>query len=236
MSSPREGLIRATATRYRSSGLTPYFFASNKIRYDPVFFAILKSGLIRDHARLLDLGCGQGLLLALLSTAESQYRRGVWADDLPSPPTDLHMYGMELRAHEVASAQRVLGDSAVISQRDLANADIPQADVMVLLDVLHYLDDNAQVDLIRRIARSISRDGLLLVREADAAGGNRFRMTKIVERLASINRGNWRQRFCFRSRDEWNALLQSNGFAVTDMPMSEGTPFANFLWAARRTP
>ncbi len=235
MSSARNGLIRATAARYRSSGLTPFFFASNKIRYDPVFFAILKSGLIQDHARLLDLGCGQGLLLTLLSTAESQYRRGFWADDLPAPPTHLRMHGMELSAYEVATAQRASGDDAVISKRDLANSDIPQADVMVMLDVLHYLDENAQVDLIRRIAKSIPRDGVLLVREADSGGGNRFRVTKFAEQLAAINRGNWRQRFCFRSRDQWNALFQSNGFSVTDMPMSEGTPFANFLWVARRT-
>ncbi len=235
MSSAREALIRATAARYRSSGLTPFFFASNKIRFDPVFFAILKSGLIQDHARLLDLGCGQGLLLTLLSTAQSQYRRGVWADDLLPPPVNLRMHGMELNAHEVATAQRASGDDAVISKRDLANSEIPQADVMVLLDVLHYLDMNAQVDLIRRIAKSIPRDGLLLVREADTAGGNRFRLTKFAEHLAAINRGNWRQRFCFRSRDDWDALFQTNGFSVTDMPMSGGTPFANFLWVARRT-
>ena len=234
MSSTREVLIRATAARYRSSGLMPYHFASNKIRFDPVFFAILKSGLIQDRARVLDLGCGQGLLLALLNTADSQYRRGVWADDLASPPAHLRMQGIEMRAHEVATARRALGDEAVISERNLVSSEIPAADVMVMLDVLHYLDDSSQVNLIQRIAKSIPRDGLLLVREADAGGGKSFRLTKFAEQFASINRGNWHQRFCFRSRDEWNALFQANGFAVSDMPMSEGTPFANLLWVARR--
>ena len=35
-------------------------------------------------------------------------------------------------------------------------------------------------------------------------------------------------------RAEWNALLSESGFAIETLPMSEGTPFANMLWVARR--
>ena len=240
MSSASDALIEAAAALYRSSGKFALNFARGKLRHDPVFLAVLENGLIKNGMTVLDLGCGQGLLFALLRTAESHwpkatpYPRGSWPNDWPAPALRLDLHGIELRESEVVIARKALGSSASITSLDLSHSEIPRADVVTLFDVLHYLDADAQVSLIKRIAHAISPGGLLLVRDADAAAGWPYRVTYFAERIAAICRGHFYQRFHFRSRAEWNALFSENGFAIETLPMREGTPFANVLWIARR--
>ena len=234
MSSASDALIDAAASLYQSAGKFAFHFARGKLRHDPVFRAVLKSDLVRNGMTVLDLGCGQGLLFAWLRSAESQYQRGAWPSDWPTPALGLDLHGIEWRESEVAIARKALGSSATIESTDLSSADIPHADVIALFDVLHYLHADAQMDLIKRIARAISPGGLLLVRDADAAAGFSYRVTHLTERIAALGRGHFHQRFHFRSRAEWNNLFTENGFAIETMPMSDGTPFANVLWVARR--
>ena len=144
MPSASDDLIDAAASLYQPIGLFPFYFARGKLRHDPVFLAVLNSGLIKNGMTVLDLGCGQGLLFALLRAAESQYQSGSWPDGWPPPALGLDLHGIELRESEVAIARKVLGTSATIESLDLNHGDIPHADVVVLFDVLHYLDARAQ--------------------------------------------------------------------------------------------
>ncbi len=75
----------------------------------------------------------------------------------------------------------------------------------------------------------------LLVREAHAAAGFPFQVTKWCERIAEAGRGPLRNSLHFRSRGEWVAALEKLGLGVRVAPVSEGTPFANVLFVARRT-
>ena len=68
---------------------------------------------------------------------------------------------------------------------DLATVAVPDADVVALIDVLHYLDRDTQHDLIGRVARALAPGGLLIVRDADAGGGLRFLLTRMQERVSS---------------------------------------------------
>jgi hypothetical protein len=104
----------------------------------------------------------------------------------------------------------------------------------VIFDVLHMIDREAQRPLIARIAAAMPPGAILLVREADAAAGWRFRMVRFGNRVTALLRGRWRPRFAFRSAAEWREELAGLGFEVTVAPMGEGTPFANILLVARR--
>jgi len=68
------------------SGLFAYFFARGKLRADPVYRSLLEHGLLSGRSRILDLGCGQGLLAAWLRAAMRLHDRGAWPDALPLPP------------------------------------------------------------------------------------------------------------------------------------------------------
>lgn len=71
-------LLERAARPYRAAGLHPWLFARGKLGRDPLFAGLLRLGLIPHRARLLDLGCGQGLLTALLLAAEASARDIGW--------------------------------------------------------------------------------------------------------------------------------------------------------------
>ena len=73
-------LAREAASRYPARDRYARHFAYGKLTGDPVFRHLLDDGLIARDSRLLDLGCGQGLIAALLAVAgtHGSYRyRGI---------------------------------------------------------------------------------------------------------------------------------------------------------------
>jgi uncharacterized protein (DUF2062 family)/SAM-dependent methyltransferase len=168
---------------------------------------------------VVDLGCGRGLVLALL--AGSGHRA---------------LLGVERRRRLVAVARRALGGAATIEHGDLAAWTPPAARTVLLLDVLHYLDRETQERVVAAAAGALLKGGLLLLREADAGAGARFLATRLGERLATLARGAWGQRFAYRSAAAWADLLAAAGLTAETIPLSQGTPFANVLLVGRRPP
>lgn len=228
-------LVEHTARRYLEAGMFHWEFVRGKLRHDPVYFHLLRSGILPSQGRLLDLGCGRGILPALLVTARAQqdqgeYPRG-WA-----PPPRLSLHGIETNPKAVAAARQALGDDATIAAGDLARSQLPPAACVLLLDVLHYLPATAQESLLARIATALEPGGLLLIRDADAAGGLRFFATRVQERVCALARRHWRQRFHYRTAEDWRTLLRQVGFETGGgvTAMAEGTPYSNVLIEARK--
>lgn len=220
-------LIEEAAHRYLEAGVWAWEFARAKLRRDPIYLELLRGGELPRRGRLVDLGCGRGIALALLASAAGPEPPAGW----PAMPTGLELIGIERSPKRAAAARAALGTEAEIRAGDLAQAEteIPSCDAALLLDVLHYLDPAAQESLIERTARALAPGGVLLLREADAARGLRSTLTRAQERLSALARGRWRQRFHYRSAAEWERLLGDHGLQVTTRAMWSGTPFANVL-------
>ena len=210
--------------------------ARAKLRGDPVYRAVLSSGWLPAAGVLVDIGCGPGLLLALVAQAVDEAHEGKWPPDgWPAAPVDLRLHGIELRPRAAELARYALGDAAEIQTADACAANFPPAvDLVAIFDVLHLMDRDAQRPLIARVVAAMRPGAILLVREADAAAGWRFRMVRFGNRITALLRGRWRPRFAFRTAADWRAELASLGLEVTVAPMGEGTPFANVLLVARR--
>jgi predicted TPR repeat methyltransferase len=102
-----------------------------------------------------------------------------------------------------------------------------------MLDVLLYLGEAEQARVLDGAAAALEPGGLLLLREPDAGAGLAYRITKWSARFDAARRGGFARLSC-RSAARWTAELASRGLAVDAAPMSEGTPFANVLFAARK--
>jgi SAM-dependent methyltransferase len=227
-------LIEATAMRYLPAGSYAYHYARGKLRHDPLYFQLLRDGLIPDEARVLDLGCGQGILLALLDTVGRFFHVSDRPDGWPQVPSDLRLRGIDRQPRAVRRARVALGAAASIVQADLRSAQLPDSDVIALFDVLHYLPPAAQEEILGRAVRALHRDGTLLLRVAARQRLARSRLTVLSDRLATLMRGEAWGAYHLRPLWEWKDLLQSLGLQAQTMPMSQGTPFANVLLIARR--
>ncbi len=225
-------LAHLAADRYRPSGRFAYYFARGKFAGDPVFAALLARDLIPEGARLLDLGCGQGLLAAWLDAARASHRAGQWAQSWPAPPRLSAFRGIELMPRDVERARRALGALAQIECADIRSAAYGEADVVIILDVLHYMDPSAQQQVLQRVRSSIGPAGVLLLRVGNAAGGWRFRMSRWVDAAVLYLRGHRQERLYCRTLPAWSAALTDCGFSAQAIPMSAGTLFANVLLVA----
>jgi SAM-dependent methyltransferase len=235
VASPAAALLDAACDPYRNAGRFAYHFARAKLRIDPVFRAILELGLLSGRLRILDLGCGQGLLTAWLKAAECCHAGGSWPHSWPPAPQVLSMRGIELRARCVERARCALGAALEVSHADIRGAPFGTADAVVILDVLHYLSPPAQIDVLQRVRAALEPRGLLLLRIGDAGAGLRFRYGQWGDKLAMLLRGDGRAAHHCRSVAQWRALLQDCGFDSEAKPMSQGTPFANVLLIAHAT-
>jgi SAM-dependent methyltransferase len=221
--SPWRRKVDEVSRRYLGGGVFHWEFVRGKLRHDPVYRAIEPSLLRLGGGTLLDLGCGRGIALAL-----ADHARG---NGGPAPPV---LVGVERSAAIAAVARAALGARARIVEADITEFEPPPADLILIVDVLHYLDAGAQERVLDRAARALRPGGRLLLREADAGGGLRFRLIAAAERAAALGRGAWRQRFHYRTAAAWSAILETAGLETTPLPMPGGPPLANALIEARR--
>lgn len=230
-------LIDKASAPYRCAGRFAWHFARGKLGGDPVFVGLLERGLIADRSRILDIGCGQGLLASWLLAAQALHRQQRWPLHWPAAPQVSAIHGIELMPRDVERAQQALQGSDQCAVRftvgDMCRAEFGQADAAVILDVLHYVNIDAQNDVLRRVRDALLPAGILILRVGDAAGGWRFRYSVLVDRVATFARGHRNSRLYCRTLPEWQATLDALGFAVERMPMNQGTPFANVLLVAK---
>jgi uncharacterized protein (DUF2062 family)/SAM-dependent methyltransferase len=242
---PFVDLVRRASDRYVGISITAWEFARGKLRNDPVYRAAVYDGLITaaaagDEGTLVDVGCGQGLMLALLAEARRDAIAGSWRH--PSdPPCFGRLIGLETRPRVAAIAHEALGDEAEIVAADARASAFPAADIVLLFDVLHLMPEADQVALLSALAASLRPGGAIVIRDADRSAGWRFTCVKAGNRLKALAFGNWRQRFHFRSAEEWIACFRGLGLDAEMRPMGAGTPFGNVLFrvtaaASRETP
>ena len=229
----RRTLLNRATQPYRSSGLFAWNFAKGKLKNDPAFFGLLERGLIPDAERLIDLGCGQGLLASWLLEARILHESGNWPAQWPAAPKVENIWGLELMPKDVDRARAALGDRAQFALGDICTADFGKTDVVIILDVLHYINYEAQEDVLRRIRASLPIGGTFITRIGDAAGGLPFHYSNWVDRTVFFLRGHRLSRIYCRTQKEWLDVLKRNGFTAESLPMHKGTPFCNIMLIAK---
>lgn len=228
-------LIDAAAERYLNVGITPWEFVHGKLRMDPIYLDVLKAGVLPHEGTIVDLGCGQGLMLSLLAAARDRFDAGEWPADWPEPPTDVSLVGLELRPRIARRAKELLEDVARVEQADLRSATLPHCTAVMIFDVLHLMSHDAQDTLLREVVDVLSPGGVLVLREANAAGGFRFQMVRMGNRLNAILQGHATRPFAFRSAVEWRACLERVGFEIIKGTDSSAAAFANFVLYVRKS-
>jgi len=229
-------LLDAACDPYRSAGRWAWHWARGKLGRDPVFRGMIERGDLPTRARVLDIGCGQGLMASLLQATADAAQRGAWPAVWPAAPSATAYTGIELMAKDVARAQAALQGLALqprFVNADMAQATLPECDVVVILDVLHYVDHAVQETVLERVRSALQpSQGRLLLRVGDADRTRGFAVSQWVDRVVTMARGHRVPPTFGRPLVAWVKVLEGQGYTVRTVPMSQGTPFANVLLVA----
>jgi SAM-dependent methyltransferase len=205
--------LERTRARYARAPHADRYYVAGKLAFDPVFALIATQA--GDFGRVLDVGCGRGQLSAfLLELGRAS-----------------EVVGIDSDARKVEVARRAVPEAKLLVA-DAASFELPTADTVLLVDLLHYLPRQEQDDLLTAGARALAPGGRLLVRELDGDPSTRGGITRFFEwcaRRLGINRGRATH---YRPARELTALLERAGLACSVQGASEGTPFSNVLIVA----
>jgi SAM-dependent methyltransferase len=230
-------LFDAASAPYRRAGRFAWHFARAKLGRDPVFRHLVAAGLIPEGSRVLDIGCGQGLLASLLRACAALRAAGQWPAHWPPAPAGTQVTGIELMQRDVERARAALGEGADARFvcGDMRTEPFPSSHAVVILDVLHYVTRAEQDAVLQRVRDALLPGGRLLLRVGDAGSRRGFAISQWVDRIVTRLRGHAAAPVHGRRLDEWIAQLRRLGLQVDARPMSQGTPFANVLLVAQRT-
>jgi len=168
-------------------------------------------------------------LSGLRSQMQAQAR---WPAHWAATPAAARYTGIELMPRDVARAARSVGHLQPTPEfvcADMCQATLAPCDLVVILDVLHYVDVAAQDDVLARVRLALAPGGRLLLRVGDASQRVRFGISRWVDHVVTLVRGHGEPPTYARTLDQWRVALQRLGFTVRAWPMSQGTPFANVL-------
>jgi uncharacterized protein (DUF2062 family) len=202
---------RFAATSFYSRG-----FVRWKTRLDRIFGLLLEEDLGTGTAA--DLGCGHGATLALVAHRD--------------PGRTLH--GCDLDPDRVAAASRALSDlDAHLSVGDARTFSLPEAGLLLIIDVLQYLDPAEQTALLRRCAQALAPGGRLIFRLPDTRRGLLFWTTRLLDRLL-LGLGRSGGRPTYQPPEAYVELLGEAGLQVEARRYRNRLPLAHTVFFARK--
>lgn len=203
---------------------TRFNYVRVKLLMDPIAQMIVD--LAGDEPDALgaisDVGCGRGQMAVMM------LERG----------RATSAFGVDWDEEKVEAASLAAGRAPALPARfevgDMKEAPIPEADTVLLIDVIHYLALEEQDDVLRRAARAVRPGGRVVVREADTERGWRSAMTLAEELIFTVLRFNRGARVKFRPARTIVAVLEGEGLSCEVEPAWGSTPFSNVLVVGRR--
>jgi predicted exporter/SAM-dependent methyltransferase len=186
--------LRRTVLRYRHLPAHPRVFARFKIMTDPMFAELQK--YIQNPRRMIDIGCGYGIPATWLLEIYPQAR----------------VFGLEPDEERVLIANRAIGNRGSIQ---LGRApDLPEVagsvDYVLMLDMLHLLNDVELQLVLQRIYEKLEAGGTLLIR-ATVPSGRKVLWKRWIE-ATRLKLTGMRQRF--RHEKEIAGFMTASGFSV----------------------
>lgn len=109
--------------------------------------------LIPRDAGIVDIGCGYGFLSHMLCMVSDKRR----------------ILGLDYDGDKIAIARQIETsmDRVRFEEADILNYELPDADVFLLLDVLHYLPAAFHGQVLEKCMQKLNRNGMIIIRDAD---------------------------------------------------------------------
>ena len=123
---------------------------------------------------IIDIGCGYGFLSIMLGFMGKER----------------HITGIDYDDEKISIAANCISKNKFTNfiHADVTRYEFSEADAFIINDVLHYLQPQQQIDLIKRCVNKLNKNGVMIIRDADADKKQRHVGTRYTE-FFSTNSG-----------------------------------------------
>lgn len=200
----------ALVQNYIYKGPVEEWYIRIKVRMERCYAPFHK--LVPLKGRITDIGCGYGPLCYMLAMLSSE--REILGIDYDEDKIAVAEHGW-LRK----SCTQTGNDRIRFVHANALDYELPQSDVFILNDMLHYLDANNQRKLLLRCASHLRAGGRMLVRDGNAKHTRLHRLTRLTEflstRVIGFNKTN--SALHFTSEEQMRSLAAECGMQIETM-------------------
>lgn len=139
--------------------------------------------------KIIDLGCGQGIIATYLSQTKSRKVIGIDADGSRLPK----------------SSQKNL----VFIKKDLRGINLSKINGAVTSDLLHHLEPKEQKELIKKVYLALEKEGVLIIKEIDTGEIVRSKLSRIWDFILYP-----KDKIYFNSAVNLKNFLKKTGFSL----------------------
>jgi len=175
-----------------------------------------------NQGKLVDLGCGNGLL------------SGILALNYPK----LEVLGIDADKEKIKLAKKTFNfDNISFIENDIVNFDYPSADYFSLIDVLYLIPFYFQDKIIKKISNKIKKDnGILIIKEMSKCPFYKYLFNYLQEIFSvKIIKRTIGSKFYFRDVKEMKNLLTKHGFKVSITKLDKGYLYPHILYKASKS-
>lgn len=173
--------------------------------------------LLPEKGKIMDIGCGYGFMSYMLHFLSPERT----------------VLGVDYDEDKIATAQHcyIRNEHVRFEAADITQYNLPNQDAFVILDVLHYLQPEAQEKLLRQCLQKLNPGGVIVVRDGDADLTERHKGTRLTElfstRLLGFNKtGN---KLSFFSSSTLRSIVEKSGGTVEQIDNTKFTSNVIFI-------
>jgi 1-acyl-sn-glycerol-3-phosphate acyltransferase len=194
--------------RYLFRGPVLEWYLRIKLRLERNY--ILINEIVPRQGIITDIGCGYGFMSVMLALVSDKRI----------------ITGFDYDEDKIITAQNCtedLGNLRFIHE-DISVQQLAKSDVFLLMDVLHYMAEEKQTELLKKCFDSLNANGMILVRDADTDLKNRTTGTKITEFFSTrVGFNKTKEKLSFVSGRMIRDLAKKNGFNIKVIDITKFT-------------
>lgn len=173
--------------------------------------------LISRDARITDIGCGYGFLPYMLSFVGEKR----------------HVVGIDYDEEKISVANHCFSKNEQLEfvATNAITYDLPESDVFIMNDMLHYLPYDKQNLLIENCMSKVADGGMLVIRDGDSSKMERQKVTNLTEVFSTkiLKFNKTEGKLFFTSFERINEVASKNGFSVETLDNDHYTSNTIFI-------